>query len=111
MTVGLPVRDLALAWDWYARVFELSAPDLQPAEGVIEFRLGGVWLQLWESTAAGAGGGTVPRFGVPDVRRERDRLLGLGVAVGPVEHVPDAVDYVDVVDPDGNELSLYSELG
>ena len=48
------------------------------------------------------------RFGVADAGAERTRLARLGVAVGPLEHVPGAVDYFDFTDPDGNRLSLYS---
>jgi hypothetical protein len=30
--------------------------------------------------------------------------------VGPLEHVPGAVDYFDFRDPDGNIFSVYSEM-
>ena len=43
-----------------------------------------------------------------DAGAERTRLAGLGGAVGPLEHVPGAVDYFDFTDPDGDQLSLYS---
>jgi lactoylglutathione lyase len=72
-----------------------------------------VWLQLHlvpGSASATPGGGTVTRFGVPNVAAERDRLAALGVAVEPVQHVPSAVDYFDFTDLDGNRLSLYSLL-
>jgi predicted enzyme related to lactoylglutathione lyase len=46
--------------------------------------------------------------GVADAGAERTRLAQLGVAVGPLERVPGAVDYFDFTDPDGNRLSLYS---
>jgi catechol 2,3-dioxygenase-like lactoylglutathione lyase family enzyme len=110
VTVGLPVSDLTAAMHWYRRVLDLPDPDLEPAEGVVEFALGPVWLQLGEEPTARSGAEAVLRLGVADVARERERLLGLGVAVGPVEHVEGAVDYVDLCDPDGNRLSLYSLL-
>ncbi|MER5394006.1 hypothetical protein [Saccharopolyspora sp. NPDC002686] len=50
------------------------------------------------------------RFSVADAAAERERLAALGVDVGPLEHVPDAVDYFDFRDPYGNRLSLYTEL-
>jgi lactoylglutathione lyase len=34
----------------------------------------------------------------------------MGVAVGPLEHVPGAVDYFDFSDPDDNMLSMYAEV-
>ncbi len=110
VTVGVPVTDLAAAVAWYRRVLELPEPDLEPADGVVEFKVGRIWLQLWQE-ASPRGGDVVVRLGVPDVDRQWARLRALGVAVGPVEHVPGAVDYVDFVDPDGNRLSLYTERG
>ena len=111
MTVGLPVSDLGQALGWYRDVFGLGEPDLAPADGVLEFQVGPVWLQLSVAPAAPvapAAAGTVTRFGVADAGGERTRLTGLGVPVGPLEHVPGAVDYFDFADPDGNRLSLYS---
>lgn len=110
VTVGLPVSDLAAAKEWYQRVFALPEPELEPAEGVVEFQLGTIWLQLGEEPTTRSGAQVVTRFGVDDVAAERERLVGLGVEVGPLEHVPDAVDYVDFLDPDGNQLSFYTEL-
>ena len=46
VTVGLPVSDLGRAVRWYQEVFGLAEPDLVPADGVIEFHLGPVWLRL-----------------------------------------------------------------
>lgn len=110
VTVGLPVSDLERAAAWYRRVFALSTPNLAPADGVVEFQLGTIWLQLGEESTSRSGAGVVTRFGVSDATAERERLIGEGVEVGRLEHVPDAVDYFDFLDPDGNRLSLYSEL-
>lgn len=110
MTVGLPVSDLNRAVEWYRRVFALTNPDIAPAEGVVEFRMGPIWLQLGEEPTARSGAEVVTRFGVGDAAAERERLLQEGIDVGPLEHVPDAVDYFDFVDPDGNMLSFYSEV-
>jgi hypothetical protein len=95
---------------WYQRVFALSAPDLAPADGVVEFHLGTIWLQLGEESTSRSGAEVVTRFGVHDAAAERERLSGQGVEVGPLEHIPGAVDYFDLLDPDGNKLSFYSEL-
>ncbi|GAA5165548.1 VOC family protein [Pseudonocardia eucalypti] len=110
VTVGLPVSDLPRATEWYRRVFDLGEPDLEPAEGVVEFQLGPIWLQLGQQPAERSGAQVITRFGVADAKGERERLIGLGVEVGPLIHVPDAVDYCDFADPDGNVLSLYTEL-
>lgn len=110
VTVGLPVSDLDRAIAWYQRVFTLSAPDLVPTDGVVEFRLGTIWLQLGEEPTTRSGAEVVTRLGVGNAAAERERLLAAGIAVGPLEHVPNAVEYFDFHDPDGNQLSFYSEL-
>lgn len=110
VTVGLPVSDLERAVAWYQRVFALSAPDLVPADGVVEFQLGTIWLQLGEEPTRRSGAEVVTRFGISDAAAERERLIAQGVEVGPLEHVPDAVDYFDFLDLDGNKLSFDSEL-
>src|ERR1700742_31114 len=118
VTVGLPVSDLPRAVQWYQRVFDLGEPDLNPADGVLEFQVGPVWLQLSAAPATGSGagpatrpeGGPVTRFGVGDAAAERARLSRLGIAAGSLEHVEGAVDYFGFPDPDGNQLSVYSLL-
>ncbi len=110
VTVGLPVSDLRRAVQWYRQVFALTEPDLEPAEGVVELRLGPIWLQLGEEPTTRSGAEIVTRFGVADAASERDRLADLGVRVGPLEHVEGAVDYFDFVDPYGNMLSVYSTV-
>ncbi|WP_372698028.1 VOC family protein [Arthrobacter sp. JSM 101049] len=110
MTVGLPVNDLKRSIEWYQRVFALADPGLAPAGGVVEFRLGALWLQLGEEPTTRSGAEVVTRFGVGDAAVERERLISCGVEAGPLEHVPDGVDYFDFRDPDGNKLSFYSEV-
>lgn len=86
-------------------------PDLEPAEGVVEFKVGPIWLQLGEQPTVRSGAEVIIRLGVAAAGGQRERLLTVGVTVGPLEHVPGAVDYFDFTDPDGNVLSMYSELG
>ena len=110
ITVGLPVTDLERSVEWYRRTFELDDPDLEPAEGIVEFRVGGIWLQLGRADSAVAVAATVVRFGVQDVAAERVRLAGLGIPVGDLDRVDGILEYFDFADPDGNRLSLYAEL-
>jgi predicted enzyme related to lactoylglutathione lyase len=107
VTVGLPVTDLEASCLWYGAVFERADPDLEPAEGVAEYEIGGIWIQLVEDPGAEENAVLV-RFGVDDVTAQHRRIAGLGIDVCPVEHVDGAVDWFDVRDPDGNVLSLYS---
>jgi len=108
VTVGLPVSDLERSVTWYRDVFALNEPDLEPADGVAEFQLGPIWLQLNLEPSARSGAEVVTRFGVRDAAVEHNRLSRLGVNVGALQHVPEAVDYFDFTDPDGNRLSIYS---
>jgi predicted enzyme related to lactoylglutathione lyase len=107
VTVGLPVTDIEAACLWYGAVFERAEPDLEPADGVAEYEIGGVWLQLFEDANAEEQSVAV-RFGVDDVAAQHARIGALGIDVGPLERVPGAVDFFDFQDPDGNVLSLYS---
>ena len=111
VTVGLAVSDLGAAVAWYRRVLQLPLPDLEPADGVVEFRIGTVWLQLGQEPTPPGAGRTVLRLGVPDVDEQWARLQAMGIAVGALEHVPGAVDFFDFTDPDGNRLSFYTERG
>lgn len=74
-TLGLPVSALPRAVQWYRRVFELPGPDLEPVDGVVEFKVGSVWLQLGEETTTRSGAEVVTRFGVESVAKEHDRLV------------------------------------
>ncbi|RZQ62432.1 VOC family protein [Amycolatopsis suaedae] len=109
VTVGVAVAELAAARKWYERVFELGPPEYEPVPGVAEYDLGGCWLQLMRVPAP-APGEWVLRLGVADAAAERDRIASLGVAVGELIRVEGAVAYFEFTDPDGNQLSCYTEL-
>ncbi len=107
VTVGLPVTDLEASCLWYGAVLERTEPDLEPEDGVAEYEVGGIWIQLVVDDQAEVHPARV-RFGVDDVAAQHARIGALGIDVGPVECVAGAVDWFDVRDPDGNVLSLYS---
>jgi predicted enzyme related to lactoylglutathione lyase len=110
VTVGVPAADLRRAVEWYRTTFELDTPDLEPSDGIVEFKLGPVWVQLVEATGGPHDGSTILRLGVHDASAERDRLKALGVAVGELENVDNVIEYFDFPDPDGNRLGLYAEV-
>ncbi len=110
MTVGVPAADLRRAVEWYRTTFELDTPDLEPSEGIVEFKLGPVWVQLVEATGGPQDGGTILRIGVHDAAAERERLKSMGVTVGELENVDNVIEYFDFVDPDGNHLGVYAEV-
>ncbi len=107
VTVGLPVTDIEASCLWYGAVFERVEPDLEPDEGIAEYEIGGIWIQLVEDDQAEENA-VIVRFGVDDVAAQHTRIGALGIDVGPIERVDGAVDWFDVRDPDGNVLSLYS---
>jgi predicted enzyme related to lactoylglutathione lyase len=107
VTVGLPVSDIEASCLWYGAVFERTEPDLEPEDGVAEYEVGGIWIQLSVDEQAEENPVSV-RFGVDDVAAQHARIGALGIDIGPVECVDGAVDWFDVRDPDGNVLSLFS---
>lgn len=106
-TITIPVRNVAKAREWYERMLGMP-PELEPVPGIVEFRVGGTWLQLEEGR--GGSNGWVFRFGVQSLESERSRLRDAGVAVGETITVPGVIRFSDFTDPDGNVLSLYELL-
>jgi catechol 2,3-dioxygenase-like lactoylglutathione lyase family enzyme len=110
VTIGIPCRDLGRSVAWYRRIFDLDRPELEPVEGVVEFKLGPIWLQLGRDTVTRSGAEVVVRFGVEDVAAQHARLATLGVPVGELQRAEDVIEYFTFRDPDGNILSMYAEI-
>ena len=104
VTVGIPVTDLSRARGWYERVLG-RPPELEPMPGILEWKVGGAWLQLEEGTARP--GGWTFRIGVQNLKLERSRLVELGLQVSDVTDIPGVIQFFDFADPDGNKLSIY----
>jgi len=106
-TVSLPVRRVEEARRWYERLLG-KPPELEPVPGIVEFSVGGTWLQLEE----GAPGATrfVFRIGVRNLDQERSRLVGMGILVEETVTIPNVIRFCDFKDMDGNPLSLYELL-
>lgn len=105
ITVGLPVSNLEKSASWYEK-FLMSDEKLIPVEGVIEYLIGSVWIQLFEEKINVSE--NVLRLEVEDLETEFERLKILGVIVDEViEDVPGIIRYFDFSDPDGNKLSFY----
>ncbi|MGX7201339.1 glyoxalase [Enterococcus plantarum] len=105
VTVGLPVSNLEEAASWYEKLL-MSDEKISPVEGIIEYQIGSVWLQLYEEKINVSENGL--RFEVEDLDTEFERLKTLGVITDEViEDVPGVLRYVDFSDPDGNKLSFY----
>jgi predicted enzyme related to lactoylglutathione lyase len=104
ITVAIPVSDLSASTAWYDAVSD-RRPELEPVPGIVEYELGGIWIQL-VGDRDGSHGWRL-RYGVEDLQRERARLIVLGVSVEEVKTVPGVISFFDFSDPDGNGLSCY----
>lgn len=105
ITVGLPVSNLEESASWYEKLL-MSDEKLIPVEGVIEYLIGSVWIQLFEEKINASE--NILRLEVEDLETEFERLKTLGVIVDEViEDVPGVIRYFDFSDLDGNKLSLY----
>lgn len=108
-TVGLPVSDLNKAIEWYRQLLG-EREEINPIEGVWEARVTpSFWLQLFE-LEPDVSSSKVVRFETEDVERSRKLALSLGVEVGEIETVPEAVRFFEFSDPFGNMLSFYQLL-
>ena len=100
---SVPVKDLASAKDWYARVFGRPA-DSTPMPEVAEWRFpGGGWLQVYEGPER-AGGGSFT-LAVDDMDRTLEELKALGINTGD-QGQGESTRTVMVKDPDGNSLAF-----
>lgn len=105
ITVGLPVSNLEKSASWYEKIL-MSDEKISPVEGIIEYQIGSVWIQLFEEKINVSE--NVLRLEVEDLETEFERLKTLGVIVDEViEDVPGIIRYFDFSDPDGNKLSFY----
>lgn len=98
---SIPVRDLAVSKEWYARIL---GPGSQPMDEVVEWQLErGGGLQVYVAPErAGYGSCTLV---VDDIDRAVEQLRSAGVE-SPEPSRLDRVDVVMVQDPDGNSLAL-----
>lgn len=110
VTCTIPVPDSGEGRAWYARLLGRE-PDLQPADGVHEWRLvPGVWLQVVQGVPAAPGAGQLLRLGVEDLEGAARAVGDAGGRVLDRQEVPAVIEFCDVEDPFGNRLSLYREL-
>jgi catechol 2,3-dioxygenase-like lactoylglutathione lyase family enzyme len=116
--VKVPVTDLPVALDWYARVLGFRPTrEFADAGGVVRGVHGelpgiGDVLALREDpdAARGLGAFAVANFGVADrgaLEAWVDHLDDLGVEHGPIGDTPQ-LSYLVFCNPDGQEIHLYA---
>ena len=101
---GLPVKNLAKSAEWYKDVFS-PKEELVPSDGVIEYKIGDMWIMLFEGKAVDCD--NCVNFEVENLEKEYKRLQDTGIIKNEaIEEVPDVVRYFSFKDPDGNNLCL-----
>lgn len=101
---GVRVRQLALAVDWYSRLFG-RPPDIVPNEDEVMWRVAdGGWLYVIE--VAGSAGNSSVTIAVTDLDEAAADVAARGIAIGAIEAVGDAARKAATEDPDGNSLAL-----
>lgn len=105
----LPVTDFDRATQWYTRLFGRDA-DVVPVEGVAEWSLTDtVWMQVaYDPDNAG---NTNIVLTVTDLDAQIASTTNAGIIIGDIVEYPDLIRMVDLIDPDGNQISFVQELG
>ena len=101
---GLPVKNLEKSAKWYKDLFN-PEEELVPSEGVIEYKIGDMWIMLFEGKVGDCD--NCVNFEVENLEKEYKRLQDTGIIKNEViEEVPGVVRYFNFNDPDGNKLCL-----
>ncbi|MEV4394966.1 VOC family protein [Nonomuraea sp. NPDC049607] len=100
------VRDRVAAQKWYEAFFGRPADEIVGEEHL--WQVGeNAWVVVDDRHMRAARvGGTMITFGVSGLDDILARLAEHGIEHGPVETYGNGVRHVDVLDPDGNSLSL-----
>jgi len=100
------VRDLTKSLAWFGAFFGRAADEVMGEEHL--WQVGeNAWVVVdARDVRAERVGGAMVTFGVTDLDEILARLATYGIAHEPVETYGNGVRHVDVLDPDGNSLSL-----
>lgn len=100
---GVPVRDKALAFEWFTVFFGRPADEVIGGEALWQISET-AWIFVDEH--ADRAGSALLTLGVEGLDEILARLASHGVEHEPVETYGNGVRHVVVLDPDGNSLSL-----
>jgi predicted enzyme related to lactoylglutathione lyase len=103
----LPVADHAAAVSWYQKWIG-RAPDVEPIEGVAEWRIADkAWIQV--AADPEPAGRTRVVIGVDDIDTQRSTCEAGGVTVGDVTDLG-FIKMAEAVDPAGNTILFVQEV-
>lgn len=104
----IPVKDFAISCKWYALWIGRVA-DFEPVPDIAEWKIcTGGWLQVRVDHAHA--GSTVIVLGTDNLLAERAIFERAGISPSEVNEVPGVVRTCDVIDPDGNVITLVEEI-
>ncbi|MEU4510750.1 VOC family protein [Nonomuraea wenchangensis] len=100
------VRDRTISLKWYEAFFGRPADEIIGEEHL--WQTGeNAWLVIDDRPVRAARvGGTMITFGVTDLDDILARLAAHGIEHEPVETYSNGVRHVEIIDPDGNSMSL-----
>jgi predicted enzyme related to lactoylglutathione lyase len=101
---SVPVADLHTAVGWYGQLFGRPADIVPNKEEVMWCVAGNSWLYVIEDPERA--GRTVVTISVSDLDQFINDLASRGISAGPIKAVGDAGRKANVVDADGNVISL-----
>lgn len=100
---SVPVRDMAAAQTWYARILGRPADNI-PMPEVAEWGFpGGGWLQVYLGPERASGGSVT--LAVDDMNQTLHDLDSFGVNTSNQSH-SERIQTVMIKDPDGNSLAF-----
>ena len=100
------VRDIATSVTWYEAFFGRPADEIIGEEYLWQVGENAYIVLDDRPVRADRVGGSMVTFGVTDLDDILARLAAHGIEHGVVETYSNGVRHVDVLDPDGNSLSL-----
>jgi hypothetical protein len=109
VTNQVKVTNFSDGRDWYVKLLGRD-PDFMGADNFHEWEIvPGSWLQVAEGNPQ-TGNGPI-RFGVTDIKKERERVMqDLNIEVSEIEAIDGIAAWVNFNDPFGNKLGLYQDL-
>ncbi len=105
------VADWVASARWYVNVLGLKLAFEDPEGRFLLLEAGPARVALKEGPPLGGRGAVRLVLRVNDVEATRERLIALGVKVGPVVESAEGYREVHLLDPDGTPIRLFAWVG